>query len=394
MIIFVIFVMDMEKKHKVVIVGAGISGLSAGVYAARSGFETLIVERLGTPGGVSTCWKRKGYMIEGGVHWLTGSGPDRPLYHVWKQTGALKENNPVYNKDPFFVFSSSDGGQLPLWRDPDKMEATLLEAAPEDRRAIRRLLRHIRAFKNFHSPVGYIPGLKCAVRKPFSLMEFLRMTPALLLAPILWATSVYRYTGHFRNPAVRALLRGIMNPRHNALSYIVTLSSFCYGDSGYPAGGSLLMARNMEDTFLEEGGSIRYGCTVTKVSRHGVQTSDGFIPADAVMVTVDARTAIDMLFGRPLSHGWADKLRSKLFTAQCMLIGIGVEADLSSMAKSTVFRPSRPFSAGGLTFETVTLHNYSGENYAPGRMLHTHSPAPRQQLCMVESRARRRDLYR
>lgn len=354
----------------VIIVGGGISGLTAGVYAARCGFKTLILEKCATPGGVSTCWVRKGYQFEGGVHWLTGSAPDRPLNQVWKGNGALRDNNPVYNKDPFFVLVLP-GGELPLYRNPEKMKATLLQHAPEDRKAIRRLYRHIKWFKNFHTPVTYLRGLRTDVKTQFNPMEFIRMFPALTLTPGLWARSVKGYVERFRNKDLRALLGGIMNPEHNALSFIVTLSSFAYGDSGYPSGGSLMMARNMEETFLREGGEIRYNTIVKNVrenadGRKMVTLQNGeTLECDAVIISADARAAIDHLFDEPLQDGWARKMRKKLRTGQCMFIGMGVKADLRNRPKSMVFPLEKPFEAGPLKFTSITVHNYATDAYAP-----------------------------
>ena len=354
---------------RLIIIGAGISGLTAGVYAAKSGFRTLILEKCATPGGVSTCWKRKGYTFEGGVHWLTGSGDHLPLNKVWREAGALKENNPVYNKDPFFVLETPSG-ELPLWRDPGKMYRTLLEHAPEDRRPIRQLKRHIRWFKYFQSPVTDIRGLERSVPKPWSPMEFIRMFPALLLAPWLWAISVGDYVSRFRNKDLRDLLGSIMNPGHNALSFIVTVSSFCYGDSGYPSGGSLLMARNMEETFRSCGGEIRYNTPVERIVEEdgkvkGAMAGGELIESDAVLVSVDARNAIDRLFSPTLTDRWAMKMRRHLRTGQCMFIGFGVRADLRNLPKSMVFPLGKPFEAGGLTFNTLNIHNYAMDGYAP-----------------------------
>ena len=106
-------------NEKLIIVGGGISGLTAGIYAQRSGFQTLILEKCATPGGVSTCWKRGGYMFEGGVHWLNGSGEHLDLNKVWKEVGALKENNPIYFKDPVYVLKNGKA-QLAIWRDSDR----------------------------------------------------------------------------------------------------------------------------------------------------------------------------------------------------------------------------------------------------------------------------------
>ncbi|MBQ1180991.1 MAG: FAD-dependent oxidoreductase, partial [Treponema sp.] len=43
----------MTEKN-VIIIGAGIAGLSAGVYAAKAGFKTTILESHIIPGGLST----------------------------------------------------------------------------------------------------------------------------------------------------------------------------------------------------------------------------------------------------------------------------------------------------------------------------------------------------
>ena len=88
---------------KIIVVGAGISGLSAGIYAARSGFDVTIMEQHFTFGGLSTGWSRKGYFFEGGMHWLTGSSDKLPMNRIWKETGALQDNNPIENRDPLYT---------------------------------------------------------------------------------------------------------------------------------------------------------------------------------------------------------------------------------------------------------------------------------------------------
>ncbi len=60
---------------KVIIIGAGIAGLTCGVYARINGFETEIYELHTIPGGECTGWDRKGYHFDGCIHWLMGSKP-------------------------------------------------------------------------------------------------------------------------------------------------------------------------------------------------------------------------------------------------------------------------------------------------------------------------------
>ncbi len=355
---------------KLIVIGAGISGMTCAIYARRSGFDTLILEKAGNPGGVSTSWKRKGYTFEGGIHWLIGSREEDPLHDIWIETGALRDNNPLFFKDP--VYTLLDGGKrLPLFRDPHKMQETFLAAAPEDRLAVALLRFHIWCFRHFHMPLLDLAGLKVRYPRGFHPMEFLRMTPAVLMAPLLMSFSAGRYARRFRNPLLRNLILSIINPEQNALSLIYTLSMFCYGDSGYPEGGSLRMARNMADTFAALGGQIRYGTPATEVVLEGgravgVRTEKEFLPADAVVVSVDARKAIDRLFAEPLGDRWARQMRRHLETEQCMFIGVGVQADLSAWPRSMQCVLEEPLEAAGLHIRILPIHNYDNDGaYAP-----------------------------
>ena len=46
---------------KIAIVGAGVAGMAAGIYAQKSGFQTIICEKNPLPGGECTGWDRQGY---------------------------------------------------------------------------------------------------------------------------------------------------------------------------------------------------------------------------------------------------------------------------------------------------------------------------------------------
>ena len=106
------------NKH-VIIVGAGIAGLTAGIYARRSGFEVTLIEQHSIVGGMCTSWKRKGYLFEGAMHWLTGSKPGSQVHEIWRDTGALEDTVIVSLDDPFAAVEY-DGGTLYLYRNIEK----------------------------------------------------------------------------------------------------------------------------------------------------------------------------------------------------------------------------------------------------------------------------------
>jgi len=104
---------------QVIIIGAGIAGLTAGIYARRSGFDVTILEKHAIPGGMCTSWRRKGYLFEGAIHWLTGSSPKTGINEIWRDVGALSDNVKVIYPE---VFASVEwkGKTVCLYRDKVK----------------------------------------------------------------------------------------------------------------------------------------------------------------------------------------------------------------------------------------------------------------------------------
>ena len=366
------------SMKKVVIVGAGIAGLGSGVYAARSGFDVTILEQHAVPGGLSASWSRKGYYFEGGLHWLTGSSEKIPLYKIWKEVGALQENNPVFYKDPIYTLMIGGGKKLCLYRNTQKLREELLNHAPEDKKMINRLCKDISYYKNVHLLIKDKRGLKCKNPKSPKISEVLKMWTAALRVLYLKNVSGREYISQFKSKDVRNFIGGMINQDYNALSLIYTLGSFSSGDCGYPEGGSARMAKNMADTFTSLGGKIEYRQNVEKVcmktDEHGKKTVTGviangnFIEADAVIVTQDARQAIDDLFDKenPLEEKWIPKMKRLSISEQDMFFGFGIKADLKDYPRSMLIPLEKPFVAGGKEFYVLPVNNYAlYPNHAP-----------------------------
>ena len=48
----------------IIIIGAGVSGLTAGIYAEMNGFHAIILEKNPSVGGLCTGWYRKGHYLQ------------------------------------------------------------------------------------------------------------------------------------------------------------------------------------------------------------------------------------------------------------------------------------------------------------------------------------------
>lgn len=355
---------------KVIIVGAGIAGLTAGVYAVQSGFDVTIYEQHTIPGGASTSWRRKGYLFEGGMHWLTGSSPSVPLHELWSEVGALNDSVPIYNRDPFFTYEIQ-GKTVCLYRDLEKLKAHLLALSPEDEKEINRLCKDLKKFTKIQMPITDIKGVKVKSKKKMGMSDILNMLPAISRMSFYTNQTTKEYSERFQNPILRSFLQAIIGPDYNASGMAFTLATLLSGDGGYPEGGSLGMAKRIADTVIKLGGKIEYGKSVDRVEVKdgvavGVIQNGQLVEADAVIVAQDTMVAVDRLFNPPIRDAWADTMRKETVPILNTFICLGVEEDLSDLPESITFQLERPIYCGDIPATTIGLNNYSGyKGYAP-----------------------------
>ncbi|MDD5647162.1 MAG: NAD(P)-binding protein, partial [Candidatus Bipolaricaulis sp.] len=73
------------RDRSIVIIGAGMGGLAAGIHGQSSGYRTAIYEAHTVPGGQAATWTRRGYSFDGCVHHLFGCQPGSRLYELWSE---------------------------------------------------------------------------------------------------------------------------------------------------------------------------------------------------------------------------------------------------------------------------------------------------------------------
>lgn len=75
--------------YQLVIIGGGLSGLAAGIRAARFGIKTLVLEQHSLVGGLNSWYFRQGYLLETGLHAMTNFAPSSvkgaPLNRLFRQ---------------------------------------------------------------------------------------------------------------------------------------------------------------------------------------------------------------------------------------------------------------------------------------------------------------------
>jgi len=355
---------------KVIIIGAGIAGLSAGIYARQSGFEATIYENHNIPGGASTSWSRKGYYFEGGLHWLTGSSPKTQLNKLWREVGALDDTVKIHNRDPFFNYEM-DGKRASLYRDVDTLKRHLTELSPVDKREIDRLCTDVKKFMRMQMPVINLPKLKAKYPAKFPLSMLFGMIPAMSRMKYYQNMSARELAERFESRQIRSLILNMIGEEYSASGVLFTMATLSAGDGGYPEGGSLAMAGRMAKYFESLGGTIKYRSHVDQVLLEGgvakgILVGGEQIFGDAVIVTQDTLSAIDTLFEEPIHESWAEKMRTVTNPILDVFVGIGVEMNCSDLPESCTFPTSEPITIGNLTLTSLGYNNYAGvPGYAP-----------------------------
>jgi phytoene dehydrogenase-like protein len=328
-------------SKNVLIIGAGIGGLSTGCYAQMNGYQTQIFEMHTFPGGQCTAWKRGNYVFDGCIHHLAGCKPSGLLYGMWEELGALPVRPLIFPEDMCQVEDNS-GKRFTVYVDLDRLRQHMLELAPQDKQAIE----------------GYIKAAKSFQKLDFldtSLLNGTAFTKRFLkMASILtkYGANMTKYAEKFTDPFLRKAFPTIQydwteTPMFIHLNMIGNCSS---GNYAVPVGGSLEFSRAIEQRYLNLGGVIHYGKKVDKIlvendKAVGVRLRDG-TEHRADIVVSDAfgyTTIFGLLDGKYLD----DKIRKQYAKPQeNMVMGIhvslGVNRDLSKEPRALVLFLENP----------------------------------------------------
>ncbi len=291
----------MDKS--IIIIGAGIAGLSAGCYGQMNGFKTQIFEMHDRTGGLCTSWKRKGYNIDGCIHGLLGSSPVNPFYRMWIELLDMRKVE-FYNAETEDVIEFEDGESFSVYSDLSRLEKYMKEIAPEDTKIIDDFIRSTRNFQKFSIPIDP-PGIG-------DMIKMISYLPALPSMRKWLNTSSTQFAERFSNPFLRRAMRYILSP---VLFQMLVLYAMDLQVSGYPICGSEQFAKLMEDRYVSLGGNINFKTPVARILVEndravGIELEKGEQhQADIIISAADGRATIfDMLGGK-----YADKKLSKLY---------------------------------------------------------------------------------
>ena len=111
----------------IVIIGAGIGGLTAGALLLKQGYRVTVLEAHVYPGGCAGTFFHKGYRFDAGATLAGGFTEGGPHYRVAQILGL---EWPIHPVDPAWVVHLPDGRAVTQWADADQWQAERLAAFP------------------------------------------------------------------------------------------------------------------------------------------------------------------------------------------------------------------------------------------------------------------------
>jgi phytoene dehydrogenase-like protein len=337
-------------NERVVIVGGGLAGLSAGCYARASGFQTTLLEHNLSLGGVCQAWTRGPYTIDGCIHWLTGGPFDR----LYRELGIYPHVSSHTLSTWVRYLDVRSGFALTFERNADAFQRSLLEAAPEDADEIARIMHGIRQIADLAPPPIDRPAELMTVRD--GLAQFWAMRGELgTLAHFRKPVSQWAHE-HLRSATLQRAFAKLMAGETPTLFLLFTLAYLARGWLSRPDGGTARFRDALVDAYRASGGAVILHATVDEIVVQsdrvcGVRLSDGtMIDADVVISTASTpETTFRLLGGR---YG-ADELRARLAKWKTfepiVLASYGVSAPLDDVPPTLLLDGLHPFEAGGRT---------------------------------------------
>jgi C-3',4' desaturase CrtD len=168
--------MAKSSSQKIVVIGAGIGGLTAGALLAKRGYEVTIFDQAIVPGGCASTFKRQGFTFDVGATQVAGLEPGGIHHRIFQELAI--DLPPATPCDPACaVFLPGETTPINVWRDPLRWQAERQQQFPGSEPFWQLLQRLFTASWEFQSRDPILP--------PRNLWDLSKLVGALRLKTLI-----------------------------------------------------------------------------------------------------------------------------------------------------------------------------------------------------------------
>ena len=256
-------------RYDVVIIGAGLGGLTTGAILARAGCKVLVIERSNSVGGAASSYKSGDLFVEGSLHETSDPhDPRDPKHHVLTRAGVIDAVKWI----PAGAFYEARGGPLgEPFVLPDSFDAArraLAERFPDVRAGIDQLLGEM---ERIASAMGTLSQGRGAFKNP---REGLRALFKLLPALGDWRLSLSQKLSSVfgDNEAVKCALAANLGYYHDDpatlwwIFFALAQGSYLQSGGRFVQGGSQRLSSALARAIKVAGGEVIVRRVVSRIA--------------------------------------------------------------------------------------------------------------------------------
>lgn len=326
------------KNKKVIVIGAGFSGLSTATELANKGYEVTIVEKNEQAGGRARVFQEKGFTFDMGPSWYWMPDIfDNYFARFGKKTAdyyTLKRLDPSYS----VILSDKEVVDMPA--DYGALRELFESIEPGAANALDRFLDQA-AYK-------YKVGIQEFVWKPsVKITEFLSLRILVDALRMDVFSSFYSHVRKFfKSETLLKLMEfpilflGAISQNTPAMYSLMNYAEIKLG-TWYPMGGMHKIVQGMVDLAISKGVNIQYNSEVTGFAIEagqvkGVKVAGGILAADAVVASADYHH-VETLLGdahRNYDEAYWDK---RVMAPSSLLFYLGINKRLPRLKHHNLF---------------------------------------------------------
>jgi phytoene desaturase len=320
----------------VVVVGAGLGGLSAALHLAGAGRRVTVLERADVPGGRCGLIEDAGYRFDTGPTVLTM--PElvaRPLNAVGEELGDWLT---LRRLDPAYRARFADGSTIDVRADVgDTADEIATRCGAKDAQGWLRYVEFLRALYRIEMPHFIERNLD-------SPLQLVNGSLARLAARGGFRRLASKVADYFPDERLRrlfsfqAMYAGLAPAQALAIYAVITYMD-CVEGVYFPDGGMHAVPRALAGAAQKHGVEFRYGTSVAAIDIRdgrawGVLTADGErIAADVVVINADLPTAYGELLPAQYTPARVRRLR---YSPSAVVLHAGSSASFPDLTHHTI----------------------------------------------------------